>query len=140
MESSSSKRVSKACDACKLRKVKCNGQIRCQQCSHLGLLCVYSASSSKRAQGKRGRIISEYKNKTANPSLSSPPILAASPGHAHLSSPIQDVAYHTRDNGGNLDPYNAQPNTCSDLYSSFIVLTETQGIMTATESTIKNTF
>ncbi|CAI6341579.1 unnamed protein product [Periconia digitata] len=87
MESSTPKRVSKACDACKLRKVKCNGQERCQQCSHLGLRCVYSATNKTRSQGKRGRIISEYKSKTTNLSLTSPPILPAGTPLNGLPSP-----------------------------------------------------
>ncbi|QDS73862.1 hypothetical protein FKW77_006823 [Venturia effusa] len=59
-------RISRACDACKLRKVKCNGQLRCQQCSHLDLRCVYTpATGKKRSQGRRGRVITEYKQKTA---------------------------------------------------------------------------
>ncbi|KAF2112397.1 hypothetical protein BDV96DRAFT_649188 [Lophiotrema nucula] len=74
------KRVSKACDACKLRKVKCNGQERCQQCTHLGLKCIYSIPTRPRTQGKRGRIITEYKAKTGNAGNVISPILAASPG------------------------------------------------------------
>lgn len=84
MDSVHAKRVSKACDACKLRKVKCNGQQRCQQCSHLGLRCVYSVSSKTRSQGKRGRIITEYKKKTSNAALTSPPILPATVGRIAL--------------------------------------------------------
>jgi hypothetical protein len=84
MDSAQAKRVSKACDACKLRKVKCNGQERCQQCSHLGLRCVYSVSNKTRAQGKRGRIITEYKNKTSTTAITSPPILPALAGQVAL--------------------------------------------------------
>jgi hypothetical protein len=78
MPPSSQKRVSKACDACKRRKVKCNGQDRCQQCSHLGLRCIYSASGKLRSQGKRGHIISEFRNQNSNRFvISPPPILPA---------------------------------------------------------------
>ena len=60
------RRVAQACDACKLRKVKCNGQERCQQCSHLDLKCIYSAvRAQRRTSQKRGRLISEYKKSTA---------------------------------------------------------------------------
>ncbi|GAB7340233.1 hypothetical protein MBLNU457_6698t1 [Dothideomycetes sp. NU457] len=55
------KRSSQACDACKLRKVKCNGQARCQQCSHLDLKCVYSAPRQRRKPSKRGEVIERYK-------------------------------------------------------------------------------
>ncbi|PLB53876.1 hypothetical protein P170DRAFT_460195 [Aspergillus steynii IBT 23096] len=58
-------RVSKACDACSRRKVRCNGQQRCQQCEHLDLLCTYTHNqlgrSRKHAQ-RRGQVISKYRN------------------------------------------------------------------------------
>lgn len=61
-------RVGRACDACKLRKVKCSGGEECNQCAHLNLHCVYSAKLSSiankannRTNIKRGRIISLYK-------------------------------------------------------------------------------
>jgi hypothetical protein len=69
-------RISRACDACKLRKVKCNGQLRCQQCSHLDLRCVYTpATGKKRSQGRRGRVITEYKQKTAGLKSNEAPLL-----------------------------------------------------------------
>jgi hypothetical protein len=91
MPPSSQKRVSKACDACKRRKVKCNGQDRCQQCSHLGLRCIYSASGKLRSQGKRGHIISEFRNQNSNRFvISPPPILPAT-----LEQPYTSVAQST---------------------------------------------
>lgn len=93
------KRVSKACDACKLRKVKCNGQERCQQCSHLGLRCIYSVSAKPRSQGRRGRVITEYKNKTANGIATSPPILPASPSNPVFQPPLGPIAYLEHHNG-----------------------------------------
>lgn len=74
----SRQRVSRACDPCKLRKVKCNGQQRCQQCEHLNLKCAYSAvPAKKRVQGKRGHVISKYKETSASNGSGSTPI---SPG------------------------------------------------------------
>ena len=74
------KRVSKACDACKRRKVKCNGQERCQQCSHLGLRCVYSATGKLRSQGKRGHIISEFRKQMNTSLATSPPAILPANG------------------------------------------------------------
>lgn len=94
MDQPSQKRVSKACDACKRRKVRCNGQMRCQQCAHLGLRCIYSPSSKQRSQGKRGHIISEFRNQTSNSPIISPPILPAHPGQGSYQtaySPILPV-------------------------------------------------
>lgn len=61
----------RACDPCKLRKVKCNGESPCPQCAHTGLRCLYSAAKP-RSQGRRGRIISEYRRRTSNLSSTSP--------------------------------------------------------------------
>ncbi|KAF2094419.1 hypothetical protein NA57DRAFT_80228 [Rhizodiscina lignyota] len=59
-------RVSKACDACKVRKVKCNGQQPCTQCSHLALRCIYAPKAiAPRKQGRRGGVISKYKETTS---------------------------------------------------------------------------
>lgn len=77
MDQPTQKRVLKACDACKRRKVKCNGQERCQQCAHLGLRCIYSPSNKHRSQGKRGHVISEFRNQTCNKVATSPLILPA---------------------------------------------------------------
>ncbi|RMY57440.1 hypothetical protein D0865_03108 [Hortaea werneckii] len=41
------KRRHKACDTCSQRKVRCNGQQRCQQCEHFNLLCKYSAPAPR---------------------------------------------------------------------------------------------
>lgn len=60
------RRTTQACDACKLRKVKCNGQSRCQQCSHLNLRCVYSAPKPRQKSLKRGQLIAKYKQSTTN--------------------------------------------------------------------------
>jgi hypothetical protein len=75
------RRTNQACDACKLRKVKCNGQEKCQQCSHLNLRCVYSAPKPRTKTLKRGKLIAQYKETTngrAETSESSPAQLSPS--------------------------------------------------------------
>ncbi|KAJ5343662.1 Fungal transcriptional regulatory protein [Penicillium brevicompactum] len=60
-------RVPKACEPCNRRKVRCNGQQRCQQCEHLDLLCTYKENRSARSRKhtlRRGAIISNYKSGT----------------------------------------------------------------------------
>jgi hypothetical protein len=88
MDQPTQKRASKACDACKRRKVKCNGQERCQQCAHLGLRCVYSPSGKQRSQGKRGHIISEFRKQTANVNAISPPLLPAIAAQVNFAASI----------------------------------------------------
>lgn len=92
MDPPSHKRVSKACDACKRRKVRCNGQPRCQQCAHLGLRCIYSPSSKQRSQGKRGHIISEFRKQTSSLPAISPPILPAHAGQADYHAPFSPLS------------------------------------------------
>ncbi|KAJ4251849.1 hypothetical protein NW762_011146 [Fusarium torreyae] len=56
-----SSRTTKACDPCRLRKVKCNGSNPCQQCGHLNLACVYSTAASKRKPTVRGRLVAQIR-------------------------------------------------------------------------------
>lgn len=56
------RRISQACEPCKRRKVRCNGQPRCQQCIHTGIPCTYAASPARRSRKNtagRGRVIAE---------------------------------------------------------------------------------
>ncbi|EPS29203.1 hypothetical protein PDE_04152 [Penicillium oxalicum 114-2] len=56
------RRTTRACDPCKRRKVRCNGQSRCQQCTHLGLRCLYTSSATSTARKRklmRGSVINE---------------------------------------------------------------------------------
>ncbi|KAJ5779142.1 hypothetical protein N7457_006862 [Penicillium paradoxum] len=79
----SQSRVPKACDPCNRRKVRCNGQQRCQQCEHLDLLCTYTENRSSRSRKhslRRGAVISKYKSSNTLPKttaltpLLSPPL------------------------------------------------------------------
>ncbi|KAL5345324.1 hypothetical protein ACLOAV_009695 [Pseudogymnoascus australis] len=61
----------RACDACRRRKVRCNGQQRCQQCNHLNLACIYSTNTkglSRKNAAQRGTIIDSFRaNSTRTP-------------------------------------------------------------------------
>ncbi|OJJ45237.1 hypothetical protein ASPZODRAFT_152933 [Penicilliopsis zonata CBS 506.65] len=74
-------RTSQACDPCKRRKVRCNGQPRCQQCTHAGIPCTYAASPAQRSRKKtvgRGKVIAECKGllHTASPTCRGNAVLA----------------------------------------------------------------
>ena len=45
------KRVSAACDSCKRRKIRCDGQSSCANCTAAGLVCSYASTGLK----KKGR-------------------------------------------------------------------------------------
>lgn len=56
------KKATQACEACRLRKVKCNGQQPCTQCSHLNVACTFRANIGRRNVPVRGRLISQLRS------------------------------------------------------------------------------
>ncbi|KAL2826106.1 hypothetical protein BDW59DRAFT_145495 [Aspergillus cavernicola] len=80
-----------ACDPCRRRKVRCNGQQRCQQCEHLDLRCTYTDNQQARSRKnavRRGTLISEYKIPSTKKDLAAP----ASP--PDLSLPLSTAYLH----------------------------------------------
>ena len=88
-----------ACDACKRRKVKCNGVQNCNQCIHLGLICHYSApaiNSRSRKSITRGHVIESWKQwyvsqQTVSCQASSAPSLT--PNCFEVGSPVSFSTY-----------------------------------------------
>lgn len=86
-------RSSKACDACKRRKVKCNGVQNCSQCVHLNLKCVFSTPNDLTRSRKgivRGHIIEAYKSD----SVESDSQLLSPGTESTTSDPEQLIAGH----------------------------------------------
>ena len=55
-------RTSQACNACKRRKVRCNGEQQCQQCAHFNLKCIYTTvvrGRPRKGAASRGTVIEE---------------------------------------------------------------------------------
>ncbi|KND92748.1 hypothetical protein TOPH_02782 [Tolypocladium ophioglossoides CBS 100239] len=52
-----SAKVSRACDACRVRKVRCSGDRPCAQCAHLSLACAFGPAPAERKPGVRGRLL-----------------------------------------------------------------------------------
>ncbi|KAF9883235.1 hypothetical protein FE257_003829 [Aspergillus nanangensis] len=94
MEPSRKHQVSQACDPCRRRKVRCNGQQRCQQCEHLQLRCTYTENQSARSRKnalQRGTLISAYKIASSSTTVvrpASPPDLSVPLSTAYLHSLI----------------------------------------------------
>ena len=55
-------RISKACDGCRVRKVRCGGEHPCRQCEHLSITCVFSRTASKRRAPVRGRLVAQLRD------------------------------------------------------------------------------
>ena len=60
-----STRVIRACDGCRVRKVRCNGAQPCSQCEHLNLACKFAPPPAKRKPGVRGRLVAQLRNSQA---------------------------------------------------------------------------
>ncbi|KAI6778010.1 uncharacterized protein J7T54_007407 [Emericellopsis cladophorae] len=56
----SAHRTSRACDGCRIRKVKCDGQQPCHQCVHFDVQCVVTPAS-KRKNPIRGRLVAKVR-------------------------------------------------------------------------------
>ncbi|KAK4069810.1 transcriptional regulator family: Fungal Specific TF [Purpureocillium lilacinum] len=86
-----SAKVTRACDACWVRKVRCSGDQPCAQCAHLNLACAFAPPPAKRKPGVRGRLVAQLRNKTAAEATNGRPGAAAvssitSPAAASTSS------------------------------------------------------
>ncbi|KAG7285759.1 hypothetical protein NEMBOFW57_008053 [Staphylotrichum longicolle] len=63
-----STKATRACDACRVRKVRCSSKQPCTQCAHLNLTCTFAPAPAKRTPGVRGRLVAQLRNKgTAEP-------------------------------------------------------------------------
>lgn len=126
------RRSARACDACRRRKVRCNGEQRCQQCSHLNLKCVYSSntrgSSRKNAVG-RGQVIHAYRKSTTKSQVPNAPIQVA-PAPTSLSpTSATSLAIAQPSASGHLDPQfflDLIPEYMSDVYPVNPVITEAE--------------
>lgn len=58
-------RASRACDGCRIRKVKCDGNSPCSQCAHFDVQCVVTPPS-KRKNPIRGRLVAKVRGEEAS--------------------------------------------------------------------------
>lgn len=125
------RRSAQACDACRRRKVRCNGQDRCQQCSHLNLKCVYTSknrgSSRKNAQG-RGAVIHAYRKSTSKSHSPHTPVdVAPAPPPTSVPAPPLNTAQPAIPD--HPDPYfflTLLPEYIADVYPASPVITESE--------------
>ncbi|KAH6851249.1 hypothetical protein B0I37DRAFT_131938 [Chaetomium sp. MPI-CAGE-AT-0009] len=57
-----SARATRACDACRVRKVRCSSKQPCTQCAHLNLACTFAPAPPKRKAGVRGRLVAQLRS------------------------------------------------------------------------------
>lgn len=77
--------MSRACDACRVRKVRCSGDQPCAQCAHLNLACNFAPAPPKRKPGVRGRLVAQLRNKTS-PAANGVASSKCSPPHSSIQN------------------------------------------------------
>ena len=81
-----SAKVTRACDACRVRKVRCSGDRPCAQCAHLNLACAFAPAPAKRKPGVRGRLVAQLRNRAASKGSDADGASAKTPAAASVSS------------------------------------------------------
>jgi hypothetical protein len=71
--SATNKRVPAACNFCRVRKLRCDGQVPCRQCARRAIECVYSEAAETRKRRRRAFTASEVAGTAMDVSLLSPP-------------------------------------------------------------------
>ncbi|CAG8685526.1 24_t:CDS:1 [Gigaspora margarita] len=51
--------VTKACTNCRQKHAKCTGEVPCERCTRLNLVCTFSASGKKRGPKKNNKLLEE---------------------------------------------------------------------------------
>ncbi|KAH7160389.1 hypothetical protein B0J13DRAFT_541066 [Dactylonectria estremocensis] len=83
----------RACDGCRIRKVKCNGGSPCTQCAHLNLRCVLSPSSGRPKRVVRGSLVAQLRTSRGKESRIPDPVTPLPSGPRTRSS--TDVAFRS---------------------------------------------
>ena len=85
---STRKVISKACDACRRRKIKCNGQQPCSGCMSAHLICAYDSPRKQGGnRGARATVLNELRGSQAQVAATHSPASASSePIHSPLSA------------------------------------------------------
>lgn len=86
-------KAARACDACRVRKVKCSRDQPCAQCAHLNLACHFAPAPAKRKPGLRGRLVAQLRNRTSTGGTSSSAVSqAVSPPSTAKSGSVGSVS------------------------------------------------
>lgn len=102
-------RVSRACDGCRVRKVRCNGAQPCSQCEHLSLKCVFAPPPGKRKPGVRGRLVAQLRESQNGATSTSNSNSNGNGNHVSTAS----SAISPSNSGGSLSPSSSTPATTS---------------------------
>lgn len=89
---SSKRRISKACQECRTRKIKCNGQTPCQSCRFRGYSCTYREKARNRMRKVRDAVDRDTQRLQRGSCISEPESPAAARLHRHAYTPYTESA------------------------------------------------
>ncbi|CAM1502602.1 Fc.00g073780.m01.CDS01 [Cosmosporella sp. VM-42] len=99
---SSSHRATRACDGCRIRKVKCDGSNPCSQCAHFNISCVVSTPAAKRKNPIRGRLVAQLRGDSGQLPGSSSQLRGVTSNYDWITntstSPSTSVSHSNTDN------------------------------------------
>ncbi|KAF7547041.1 hypothetical protein G7Z17_g8001 [Cylindrodendrum hubeiense] len=84
-------RISKACQECRVKKIKCNGQTPCESCKFRGLNCVYREKARNRMRKTKPRIAA-YETIMSQEAQESPSLDPSEDGSVAAPTPIPETA------------------------------------------------
>ncbi|KAL6402083.1 hypothetical protein AUP68_14548 [Ilyonectria robusta] len=84
-------RISKACQECRVKKIKCNGQTPCESCKFRGLNCVYREKARNRMRKTKPRMAA-YENIMSQEAQESPSLEPSEDGSVAAPTPIPEAA------------------------------------------------
>ncbi|KAK3304934.1 uncharacterized protein B0T15DRAFT_538104 [Chaetomium strumarium] len=97
-------KVTRACDACRVRKVRCSGTQPCAQCSHLNLACAFPPAPAKRKPGVRGRLVAQLRNQAVADATDRRAAFVATTTHPSPAAVNRPSASSVTSIAGILDP------------------------------------
>ncbi|KAH7152017.1 hypothetical protein B0J13DRAFT_254181 [Dactylonectria estremocensis] len=83
-------RISKACQECRVKKIKCNGETPCESCKFRGLNCVYREKARNRMRKTRPRIAA-YETIMSQEAQESPSLDPSEDGSVAAPTPIPEA-------------------------------------------------
>ncbi|KAH0297170.1 hypothetical protein KCU74_g19941, partial [Aureobasidium melanogenum] len=93
-ERSKKRRITRACDLCNKRRVKCDGQQPCSRCAGHDV-CEYQRAVYKRGKPSRSALL-ERQNGHKQEAAPAPPVPAPAPAPAQQQQPLPPQQQHTQ--------------------------------------------
>ncbi|KAK7432404.1 hypothetical protein QQZ08_000966 [Neonectria magnoliae] len=94
-------RISKACQECRIKKIKCNGETPCESCRFRGLNCLYREKARNRMRKTKPRVAA-YETIMAQESRESPSLEPSEDDSVAALTPAREMAGSVPPPGSNI--------------------------------------